>query len=197
MAQMMNMIEERLKDFFHKMENIHKIPDGEIFRAWSELSTDSGDKPKEKKSNYQVFFSIQRGLIMKQSSDISFGEISKRVSAMWKQMPAEEKSKYTIENYPPPQKIQEVVVIKKPKEIKPPPRKEEGVRIIHSDASVVGRSKVELTVEEEDDDDKDEEDFYFNEEDDSHNNDDDDCDIIDEDDNTAGDNQEAFEDDDD
>jgi len=191
MAQMTSMIGERLKEFFHKMEVKHKIPEGEMFRAWTELPTDGVDKPKEKKSNYQVFFSIQRSLIMKQSSNISFGEVSKRVSAMWKQMPAEEKSRYTIENYPPQQKIQEVV--KKDKVTAP--LKDEGVRIIHSDASVAGRSKVEITAEEEDDDDKDEEDFFFNEEEDSHN--DDDCDIIDEDDNTTGDNQEAFDDDDD
>ena len=117
---------------------------------------------------------------------------------MWKQIPADKKLRYTVENYPPPQKT-EAAETKKPasEAAVATPRKEDGVRIIHSDAkaTVAGRSKVELTADEEDEDEKDEEDFYFNGED-SHD-DDDDCDIIDDDDNNTADNQEIFDDDDD
>ena len=47
-----------------------------------------------KKSNYQVYFSIQRNKLMKENPNMTFGEISKMVSSMWKQVSPEEKKTY-------------------------------------------------------------------------------------------------------
>ncbi len=111
----MNTVEEELKKFFEIIEGKYKIEKGTIWGEWvnttiitppqhlishpttTKIEEGVGVKPKDiqlKKSNYQVFFSIQRNKLMKENPNMTFGEISKMVSSMWKQVPPEEKKTY-------------------------------------------------------------------------------------------------------
>lgn len=193
------MTQDMLKPFFENMEKKYKIPVGTFWKEWTGekkdidvpktpqiLSTPSSPpptkEPKElKKSNYQVFFSIQRNKIMRENPSMTFGEISKKVSSMWKQVPPEEKKTYVQDendqNHLDHLSIKELKKLCKDKQIESKNMKREdmiqalskkplkepcssGSKVLvttpHLNSS---RTKLELA-----DEDKDEDDFFFEEE---------------------------------
>lgn len=206
-----NALDHELKNFFQCLEKKYKIPTGSIWEDWTNpitaeviikshtLSTPIQPpnmihhnsatpvmKDLVKKSNYQVFFSIQRNKIMKENPSMSFGDISKKVSAMWKEVPPEEKKKYvqeenSNENFQHTS-MKELKKLCRQYQIDARNMKRENMisalasftkatppttnpkssttltnPIIISSASTSGRSKLELPVDEE----KEEDDFYF------------------------------------
>ena len=98
-ANLMHLIDEQMRSFFSTVEPQLNLTPGTLWQKWEEnQKVVVPDKAKSaKKSNYQVFFSMQRDLIIKKQPDITFGDISKQVSTMWKNMTAEEKAKYACE----------------------------------------------------------------------------------------------------
>lgn len=109
MKKIMTVLDQELHDFFSMVEKKHDIPDGSLWKEWDGSKPVVASNPSEtviptdpqvkdqKKSNYQIFFSIQRSLLMKENPNMSFGEVSKKISSMWKEIPPEEKSKYVRE----------------------------------------------------------------------------------------------------
>jgi len=101
-------VDECVVRFLHQMEVDNNLPHGKLIHAWhnnketrtavvvmeEKPGTMNGGGVESKKSNYQVFFSAQRNKIMKTEPTLSFGEVSKKVSLMWKELKPEEKSKY-------------------------------------------------------------------------------------------------------
>jgi len=109
--------DQLLREFFDEIETEYSIPKGQVWKKWS--TTDEKIVPIEnnrsnnttttsitttttkkaakdgKKSRYQVFFSIQRALLMKKNPSMTFGDISRKVSEMWKLVPPAEKLQYT------------------------------------------------------------------------------------------------------
>jgi hypothetical protein len=163
-------MDTHMRTFFDKMESQLAIPQGTLWEKWSENNNNnnpSTEKPKDvKKSNYQVFFSIQRNIITSANSGISFGDVSKQVSSMWKQMTPEEKAKYatdastttiTTTNKKPSSRKKKVTVTAPTKPIEVDTG---SVEIVHT-GKKSGRSKLELTADEEKE--EDEEDFFFQE----------------------------------
>lgn len=197
--------QNELRSFFREVESVQKIPADTIWKMWTgrctvnpslgssipvvqdQVKTTTTDEKKGKdavkKSNYQVFFSIKRGDIMKTDPNASFGDISKKVSALWKALPAEEKQKYVstpdvattntaTTTTSATSKEKDVVVVSK-KQVS---------EIVYSATTTNvpepkgKRAKVEFAVAD-DDDKEDEDDFYFPEGsvgDDTDDNDDDD-----------------------
>jgi len=155
---LLNTVDNCLFQFFTQVEKEFHLPENILRQRWmGEQSSPPPEKKKAssslKKSNYQNFFSIQRKLIMQKDNTLSFGDISKMISAMWKVLPAEKKLTYTEDrvaetmNEPPKTTVED-----------------ESVKIIHTQKkkSKTGRSKLELSIDEtEKDKDEDEEDFYF------------------------------------
>jgi len=111
---MKNRIDQLLCEFFNQIETDYSIPKGQIWKKWSAadennvsiennvgttttVATTATKKPVKdgKKSRYQVFFSIQRALLMKNDPSMTFGDISRKVSEMWKLIPPAEKLQYT------------------------------------------------------------------------------------------------------
>jgi len=175
-TNLIHMIDEQMRSFFSTVEPQLNLAPGTLWQKWEEnQKTVVPDKAKgAKKSNYQVFFSMQRDLIIKKQADITFGDISKQVSTMWKNMTAEEKAKYACEESSPVSTTTTATVTittaKKPATAAKKPQKttvvdagdSSSVHIVQA-AKKSARSKLELTVEEEKEEDV-EEDFFFQEE---------------------------------
>lgn len=186
--KMMCMVDEELKVFFDKMEKKYRIPTGSLWNEWEDTETATTtvvaaaeeSKKDNKKSNYQVFFSIQRNKIMKENPNMTFGEISKKVSAMWKQVPAEEKKRYVqedgVDGNLDQLSIKDLKKICKDKSIQSKNmKKEDMIQALSSkcqkgkitDPVLISlkpashsRSKLEISIS----DDKEEEDFFFEDE---------------------------------
>lgn len=185
MTKMVEVVEETLKDFFATMEDELKLTKGILWRRWE---GQTHVVKKDKKSEYQVFFSIQRNKMIKENPNIKFGEISKQVSIMWKNMSPEEKLHYanassqqqTIDNFRKEygkMSIQELKDQCKEKGIVQgksrkkddlieflvawQEKKQKETTLTHQEMSK-GRSKLELTAEDKEEE---EEDFYFQEDD--------------------------------
>jgi hypothetical protein len=166
-------LEDSLFQFFREVEKDLNLPIDAIKNRWLDQKKDTTSKKsastKKFKSNYQVFFSIQRNNIMKQYPNLSFGEVSKKVSIMWKTLSQEKKKMYT-EDMEAKQK--DLIM----------PIQDESIQIIHTNnkKKMAPRSKLELSVEDEKDK-EDEEDFYFQDENEneSHAEDFDDDDLVD------------------
>ena len=108
--------DQLLREFFDEIETEYSIPKGQVWKKWSttdekipiennssnnttttSITTTTTKKAAKdgKKSRYQVFFSIQRALLMKKNPSMTFGDISRKVSEMWKLVPPAEKLQYT------------------------------------------------------------------------------------------------------
>lgn len=175
-TNLIHMIDEQMRSFFSTVEPQLNLAPGTLWQKWEEnQKAVVPDKTKgAKKSNYQVFFSMQRDLIIKKQADITFGDISKQVSTMWKNMTTEEKAKYACEESSPVSTTTTATVTittaKKPATAAKKPQKttvvdagdSSSVHIVQA-AKKSARSKLELTVEEEKEEDV-EEDFFFQEE---------------------------------
>lgn len=90
---------ETLKSFFTQIEREFNLPKDALWKKWKEEEKSSilttKKETNSKKSDYQTFFSIQRNKMVKENPNITFGEISKQVSHMWKKLLPEEKIQYT------------------------------------------------------------------------------------------------------
>lgn len=190
-----NSLNQELRSFLNNIEMEYKLPTDELWKRWScttfslpqdksktvSLIQEDTKKSKEtsnKKSNYQVFFSQQYNEIMKKQPDISFGEVSKRVSAIWKSLPKEEKVKYIVPSPGNETKSVHVITttnISTASTVSTLPTLNGSVAIkdnsIPTKAEIVytsrkktdpknSRTKVELSAEDEKDD---EDDFFFTE----------------------------------
>lgn len=177
-------LDEHLKEFFASVEIEHNLPKDALWKKWKE--EDKPTKKDNKKSEYQVFFSLQRNKMIKEDPNISFGEISKKVSVMWKKLTPQEKQRYTDEplddttradytKMPTP----ELKKLCKDKNLGNFRRKDEMIDALNaweeaarkekltlSQETSKGRSKLELSAEDKEDE---EEDFYFDEDDASSN----------------------------
>lgn len=93
------LVAETLMEFFTQVEREYNLPKDALWKKWKgEERTTVIPLKKEsvnKKSDYQTFFSIQRNQMVKDNPNITFGEISKQVSLMWKKLTPEEKSQYS------------------------------------------------------------------------------------------------------
>lgn len=98
MAKVEEVVAENLKQFFTRVECEYSLPKDALWKKWKgeeksipikETTTTS------KKSDYQAFFSVQRNRMVKENPNITFGEISKQVSHMWKKLSPEEKAQHT------------------------------------------------------------------------------------------------------
>lgn len=107
MAKVEDAVAETLKSFFTQVEREYNLPKEALWKKWKEedKSATAVVVPKKetlnKKSDYQTFFSIQRNKMVKENPNITFGEISKQVSHMWKKLTREEKIQYTAKNTTP------------------------------------------------------------------------------------------------
>lgn len=181
-------IDTQMKEFFKNIEERYKISKEELMDMWKGKTETVVQKttqaPKDnKKSNYQKFFSIQRNLIMEEQPGISFGDISKQVSVLWKKMSADEKNRYTdvkpitdvspdIQQIPqtqaPAKKTKSSIVASKT--VITQKNDSNTIQIIHRDATTIPRrSDLEIHQEDKENDDdeenNDEEDFFFEEDD--------------------------------
>ena len=90
-------LDEHIQNFLALIEQEYHITTGELWKKWKSSSNGVAaikkvEVKKEKKSNYQIFFSQQRVKMMNNNPSITFGEISQKVSAMWKAMTPEQKA---------------------------------------------------------------------------------------------------------
>jgi len=186
-------MDENLKIFFKTIEHEYKMPKDTLWNKWKggEKTFVVNDVVKKeginKKSDYQIFFSIQRNRMVKENPNITFGEISKQVSSMWKKLGSSEKLKYSstnaVKNTPPSFDSLRAEYLKMPTNDLKNLCKEKGITakfrkkddIINAlldweekkqqtplafkqEDLTKGRSKLELSAEDKDDE---EEDFYF------------------------------------
>jgi len=97
MTKMEEVVNETLIAFFSQVEREFNLPKDILWKKWK--GEEKHHLPKKegsvKKSDYQTFFSIQRNQMVAQNPNITFGEISKQVSHMWKKLSAEEKSQFS------------------------------------------------------------------------------------------------------
>jgi hypothetical protein len=110
---------------------------------------------KKKKSAYQNFFVHARKKINEKEKNLRFGDLSKKVSEMWKQLNADEKKKYEVQTPSAPPKIEKPIV----------EEEEEDNIIEFTDISVDNQRS---TFEEEDEisiDEEDDEEFIYEEDD--------------------------------
>jgi hypothetical protein len=93
LSKMGEVLDLHLREFFSTVETEYKLPKDVLWKKWKE--EEKTLVKKDKKSDYQVFFSIQRNKMIKENPNITFGEISKQVSTMWKNLSAEERLYYS------------------------------------------------------------------------------------------------------
>lgn len=236
--QLLTTMETVLKKFFLTAEKHYKLPENALSRLWKGESVETTtvpvkttevapSKPKQKeegkKSSYQIFFSQQRTVIMRQNPKASFGDVSKQVSAMWKTMSIEQKNRFVDT---PATKVEEKSTLpdkaKSGSKKKAPPAStptlslpivattnkattrppaivstKKTTAVERKSVVPIGRTKVEIPVmEEEKEEPDDEEDFFFQEDDVATNDGDCDGDEFD-DDLDDNDDSTIFEDDDD
>ena len=200
MAKVEDVVAETLKIFFTQVEREYNLPKDALWTKWKEEDKSATSTttiahvavPKKetinKKSDYQTFFSIQRNKMVKENPNITFGEISKQVSHMWKKLTREEKVQYTANNTTPITEKTSLEDLRKEymkissadlknlckeKGIVAKSRKKEEIidalvgweqkkspSLVYQPEEVIskGRSKLELSAEDKDDE---EEDFYF------------------------------------
>ena len=193
MTKVEDVVVETLKSFFTQVEREYNLPKEALWKKWKgeDKSSTAVVMPKKetinKKSDYQTFFSIQRNKMVKENPNITFGEISKQVSHMWKKLTREEKVQYTANNTTPITEKTSLEDLRKEyikistadlknlckeKGIVAKFRKKEEIigalveweekksGLVFSPDEMItkGRSKLELSAEDKDDE---EEDFYF------------------------------------
>jgi len=98
LSKIENVMDENLKVFLTNIEYEYKIPKDTLWKKWKDgekTTINVIKKENNKKSDYQIFFSIQRNKMVKENPNITFGEISKQVSSMWKKLGSSEKLKYS------------------------------------------------------------------------------------------------------
>lgn len=176
--KMKELLDEQLKDFFSSIENDYNLPKNTLWKRWEGLPK------KDKKSEYQNFFSIQRNKMVKENPNITFGEISKQVSLMWKNLSIQEKQQYTNNHMKPnisldhfrkeylKMTIQELKERCKEKGIVKLRKKEDMINALMDwqesqplkQEITKGRSKLELSAEDKEEE---EEDFYFHDDENS------------------------------
>lgn len=180
-SKMGEVLDQNLREFFSVIETEYKLPKDILWKKWKD---DEKTVKKDKKSDYQVFFSIQRNKMVKENPNITFGEISKQVSIMWKNLSSEEKLYYSnllqnensLDNLRKEymkMPIQELKNLCKEKEIHHKFRKKEDMvnilmeweenkqktQLLNFNQELTkGRSKLELSAEDKEEE---EEDFYF------------------------------------
>lgn len=176
------LLDEHLKEFFSAVEAEHNLPKDALWKKWKEEDKPSVKKDN-KKSEYQVFFSIQRNKMIKDDPNISFGDISKKVSVMWKKLTPDEKQRYADDPSSLDDARTEYTKLSTPdlkklcndKALGKFRRKEDMIgalvaweeaarkeKLALSQETSKGRSKLELSAEDKEDE---EEDFYFDEDD--------------------------------
>lgn len=176
--KMGELLDEQLKDFFSSIESDYHLPKNTLWKRWE------GVAKKEKKSEYQNFFSIQRNKMVKDNPNITFGEISKQVSVMWKSLSTQEKQQYAKEDMRrtvsldhlrkdyAKMAIQELKEKCKEKGIVKLRKKDDMISALleweekqpHKQEITKGRSKLELSAEDKEEE---EEDFYFHDDENS------------------------------
>lgn len=173
-----DILTENLKEFFSTIENEYNLPKNILWKKWNE---EEKFVKKDKKSDYQVFFSAQRNKMVKDNPNITFGEISKQVSTMWKNMNQQDKIKQKITTTALPLEdlrkeymkmpIQDLKTRCNEKQITKLRKKDDMVNALvaweesnQKKQSTIrqemskGRSKLELSAEDKEEE---EEDFYF------------------------------------
>lgn len=159
--QFETIMNNELKSFFSSIEEDYKLTKNSLWNKWTTIHKYEAVAQVEKKardpkkSNYQVFFSIQRNKITQTTPNITFGEISKRVSAMWKELPPEEKAKYVR---PDINSTDNNITKKKPVET----TTSEIVYNIPKSNDSKSRTKLELCADDEKEEDED--DYFFSNE---------------------------------
>lgn len=182
LSKMGEVLDQHLREFFSAVETEYKLPKDILWKKWKE--EEKTLVKKDKKSDYQVFFSIQRNKMIKENPNITFGEISKQVSTMWKNLSAEERLYYSnllqnensLDNLRKDymkMPIHELKNLCKQKEIHHKFRKKEEMinvlmeweenkqktQLLNFNQELTkGRSKLELSAEDKEEE---EEDFYF------------------------------------
>lgn len=207
-SRMMEAMDREMMEFFGVIEKKYDLPEGEIWSKWMMTQAEeamvidpgneetSGMMKKKKKSgveggrksNYQVFFSLERERLMKEHPEMSFGEVSKRVSQMWKDIPMDARRKYETEKRGETlqdlniknlrQRCKELgipgngrkeslieMIRKRENEGRLSTQKEKESVTIVQHAKTSSRTKLELSIEDKkEEEEEDEEDFYFQEE---------------------------------
>ena len=185
MSKVEEVVAEKLKQFFTQVECEYNIPKDTLWKKWNGEEKEKHLPKKEpitaKKSDYQAFFSAQRNRMVKENPNITFGEISKQVSHMWKKLSPEEKAQHTYTNTTHISRedmrkeymktsTTDLKNMCKEKGIVVRSRKKEDLIAAllewdtkkpvfpSGDMPTKGRSKLELSAEDKDED---EEDFYF------------------------------------
>lgn len=180
----MTKMDETMKSFFTSVENEFNLPKDALWKKWNGEKTMVVVKKEttpNKKSDYQTFFSIQRNKMVEENPNITFGEISKQVSTMWKKLNPDEKLKYSNPAAQQPThdtlrkeymklSTTDLKNICKEKGVMVKSRKkddfinaligweEKKPHVFKQDELTKGRSKLELSAEDREEE---EEDFYF------------------------------------
>lgn len=190
MTRVQDAADEALKSFFTQVESEYNLPADVLWKKWNDeekpIMKKESTTGTTKKSDYQTFFSVQRNRMVKENPNITFGEISKQVSHMWKKLSPEEKAQHstsTVEQQPHivvreglhkdymKTSTADLKSICKEKGITTKFRKKEDMvaalveweekkKPVFAANEVIpkGRSKLELSAEDKDEE---EEDFYF------------------------------------
>lgn len=183
------MMDGHLKDFFSSIEEEYNIPKDTIWRKWKEDDKHVKKDTINKKSDYQIFFSSQRNRMVKENPNLTFGEISKQVSAMWKNLTPHEKLQTTMTPSPSFDDIRSVYTNMSVQELKASCKEKNiGGKLRKKDDIVEalvnweetkhnknlkqenskGRSKLEISAEDKEEE---EDDFYFHGDEDEDNSD--------------------------
>lgn len=93
-------IDASVADFCEAVAVRFDIDKTELLEMWTKTNGGSGAKKTKKRSAY-VSFSVQiRPVVIQENPDLKFGDISREISARWKNLSAEEKAKYASMDVP-------------------------------------------------------------------------------------------------
>lgn len=94
--QLSLLVDKYVHKFMKEIIKREKWTEKELMEKWNECSY--SDTTKKKKTGYQKFFIEKRTSLKNQHPELSFGEISKEISKIWRNLTDEEKTKYD-DNY--------------------------------------------------------------------------------------------------
>jgi len=96
-VKLKDVIQDHLSSFFVRASKIFNIDKSKLEAVYYETDKKKG---VAKKSSYQLFFSKKRLELKKEDDSIGFGDLSKKISAIWNNMTKEQQQVWVQENYP-------------------------------------------------------------------------------------------------
>lgn len=99
-------IEDVIEKYIDLISNQYQLNKKDLLEKWNNLNDgkinvkENNDNQPNKKTGYQIFFSLKRNELKNNNPQMTYNEITKEISNLWNKLSAQEKNQYSSEMLP-------------------------------------------------------------------------------------------------